>query len=196
MKKLSTWVSLVVLILRFVSPVQASSCPPPESRESPAQNLQHSDVVFSGEVINIEPTTMAFNDPSLPIPGDKVTFNVLESWKGVDTPTVVLEVSGFSQGLFKPGQRYLVYAYYGLDFQSAPLTTDECKGNKLLGAAYDDLHVLGAGSMPLQPATEASGEELATGKATRNVPLLLAVGSLLFITMSIVFFLRQRRQRM
>ncbi len=194
MKAFSIGALLVVFILYGVSSVHALSCAEPAT---PEQNLQDADAVFSGEVITIEelPISEAEYDYGGWMTGEKVTFKVRESWKGVDTPTVTLAYSPFAPDSFQfeQGQHYLVYAYYAVgdtrvdpkEVPSASLTTNECWANKRLADAQDDLRVLGAGSVPLQPAT----------RDTSNVLMLLAVGSLLVISMSGVFVLRQRRAR-
>ena len=118
------------------------------------QNMERSDVIFSGEVITIDPTRV-FDRGFGWIGSDGVTFNVIEAWKGADTATVTLASPSHSEGYqFQQGQQYLVYAYY----DGATLITDGCTGTKPLADAQGDLQILCPGSVPSQPAADEHSE--------------------------------------
>lgn len=127
-------------------------------RLSQEEQLQRSDAVFSGEVLD------ARENPSPAPPGlhlGPVTFDVEESWKGVSEEQVV--VLGYGGGGdcgidFREGGRYLVYATYGGQGEDAALTTGICEGTKPLEAAGDDLEALGPEGLEL-PETEEVPDE-------------------------------------
>lgn len=134
---------------------RACSCAGPST---PEEQLQTSDAVFSGEVLD------ARENPASAPPGlhlGPVTFDVGEVWKGVSEEQVV--VLGYGGGGdcgidFQEGERYLVYAAYGGQGEDATLTTGICQGTKLLMAAGDDLEALGPAVLEL-PETEEGPDE-------------------------------------
>lgn len=174
---------LVVILLVFVavtSQAVHASCAPPEP---PAQNLHHSDAVFRGTVTRIGATTFLHDFFSWGYP---VTFEVRESWKGVNSTTVTIKgQTHFSLAVpFQLGQEYLVYAYYEGNNHEGALTTNGCKGTKPVADAQADLHVLGAGPIALQPNLDANG--------TISRPSLVAAG-LALVALGVFFVVRYKR---
>lgn len=133
----------------------ACSCAGPST---PEEQLQESDVVFSGEVLD------ARDNPSPTAPGlhlGPVSFDVEESWKGASEEQVVVLGYGESSSCgidFQKGERYLVYATYGGQGEDTALTTGICQGTKLLTAAEGDLEALGPAELEL-PETEEGSDE-------------------------------------
>jgi hypothetical protein len=92
----------------------------------------------------------------------QVTFAVAQSWKGGDRSTIVVNTpaSSASCGVeFVQGQEYLVYALEN----EGTLQTNLCSRTAQLGAAGEDLAVLGAGSAPVP---SAGGAETPTNLPT------------------------------
>jgi hypothetical protein len=80
-----------------------------------------------------------------------VTFAVARNWKGSDQSTIVVNTpaSSASCGVdFVQGLEYLVYA----SENEGILQTNLCSRTTQLGAASEDLAVLGAGSAPVPSA--------------------------------------------
>jgi hypothetical protein len=168
------------MLMLWSSRSASASCVPPEP---PLQNLQHSDAVFSGQVVSIGSSNI-LNE--LFGWGYPVTFNVLESWKGVTQTTVVLEGQSrtSTEFPFQQGQRYLVYAYHEGNNGAGSLTTNGCKGTKLLHDAHDDVLELGPPAITLQPAVDGTPRWL--------LPFVMSITMLL--TLGIVVVVRRRRR--
>ncbi len=131
-------------------------------RLSLEEQVQRSDAIFSGEVLDTR------DNPSPTAPGvhlGPVTFDVEESWKGVSEEQGVILGSSFSAmeegdcGIdFREGERYLIYSTYGGQGEDRALTTGICEGTKPLKAADDDLEALGPAELEL-PETEEEPDE-------------------------------------
>lgn len=131
----------------------ACFCIPPGS---PAEELARSTAVFSGQVINIAPS-------SDPVWGDvesvRVTFRVSNVWKGPSRSTlaVLTARSGINCGYeFSAGQEYLVYAHGTED----RLEVWACSRTQPLSAVSEDLAALGAGNIPLVEVSNEVGIEV------------------------------------
>lgn len=180
MRQLIAVVGVAGLLL--ISKTAAASCAPPEP---PQQNLQRSDAVFSGEVVSIGDNFIY----SLFGSDYSVTFNVIEAWKGATTTTITVNnrndsvfLSGSSLKFpFKQGERYLVYAYH--DSEIGNLTTNGCKGTKLLNDATADLRELGPPIIMLPPAP-----------AQRSAPWAVSAALSLLVFSLIVLFTRYQRR--
>ncbi|WNQ11968.1 hypothetical protein MJA45_02600 [Paenibacillus aurantius] len=134
------------------NPVHACSC----AKSDATSRLQTMDAVFTGRVVE-KGGTSKFEHGLL----RKYTFEVDQAWKGVSEKYRTVysyDGGGASCGYsFVPGERYLVYSYYGNDSR---LQTNLCSGNGLVTAAAGDLAMLGAGTPIVDngtPEPEARG---------------------------------------
>jgi hypothetical protein len=135
----SAWVAGLML-LTHVSGF-ACKCFPPESTQ---KALEQSDAVFSGTVTEIAPFLV--EDSFLM---NRVTFRVIETWKGTNTATKIV-LAGMGGGdcgyPFVLGSDYLVFANGSNTF-----ATSICTLNSLLSAAAGALQDLGEGQKPDRP---------------------------------------------
>lgn len=115
MRSVSLFLALVVMIGGVVSVprvAQACSCAVmggESERERTREAAKRATAVFSGEVVNIEPSGSAFSSAA-PV---RVVLDVSRVWKGPAYETLTVETarSGASCGYdFDEGRRYLVYA--------------------------------------------------------------------------------------
>lgn len=136
----------LLLVTLDVGPAYACSC-----MDVPLKNdIQDSDVVFSGEVRSIDEEATV-GGGMMAAPG-RISFAVEDSWKGVTTETV--DVYGQGDGancynLFEEDEAYLVYASRAKE-ADAPLKNIGCGETKPLATAEADLRLLGtpAGRLP------------------------------------------------
>ena len=136
-------ISLIFLgfFIAGISPAYALSC----RSITPTEALERSTAVFTGRVIDVEtPIFDAFN--TFP---DKVTFEVLEIWKGVSDKILVVRAGnelGYGlKGSFHEGDEVLVYASGGMD----RLRTYLCSRTRFLANSQEDLAELGEGLVPM-----------------------------------------------
>ena len=106
----------VASLLTLLSSAQAlaCSCALPAS---PVAHIENAEIIFHGKVIN------AFTDRR-GLEG-RTTFEVLETWKGVESETITLEhyIPGPSCGVwFDLGSEHLIFAYTHDD----KITTNSC----------------------------------------------------------------------
>ncbi len=150
--------NLLLAVTFGAQPAHACVC----VSRTPEEQLQSSDAVFSGVVLDVyidyEEVESDFirgpdNQPaSLLQPYGLVTFDVEESWKGVSEEPVVVRDSELSTSCdigFQEGERYLVYASYGEQGPAGPLSTHACDGTKPLSNAGADLEALGPAELVL-----------------------------------------------
>lgn len=133
----------IVISLLFINTaiVNACSCVQPAP---PKESLEHSTAVFAGKVVDIDVPSGLVISSADPV---KVTFEVLEIWKGHDYKTLVLTTArdGASCGYsFKQNEEYIVYAYG----EENKLSAGICSRTKLLTNAQEDLRELGEGNLP------------------------------------------------
>jgi hypothetical protein len=185
----------LVFALLFLAPdVWACSCVQPMT---PQVEFAETDTVFSGEVTDIvDKQTYAggilftirswlglhpeFDEKYY---GNRVTFRVMRSWKGV-TSTVVTLSTAYGGGdcgyAFTPGAEYVVYASGETD----SLSTSICSRTSLLSRATEDMTYLAR--LPELPLTAVSA--LSSGRSLALVAVLVMVVILLEIR-------RMRRRR-
>ena len=122
-------------VLAPLARVQACSCVRPPG---PLPSLEASDAVFSGRVVAVEIVSTGNR-----LDMKKVTFEVLDCWKGPVTDRVVVYTALYDAACgfwFTEGAEYLVYA------RSTPgkgLETGLCSRTQALGTAGADLEALG-----------------------------------------------------
>ncbi|MGM0836232.1 MAG: hypothetical protein ACQEV7_08750 [Bacillota bacterium] len=141
--------------LPFSSSSYACSCFPPGT---PFAELEKSDAVFSGKVINVKT-----DDSTL-----KAKISVKESWKGMDSKEVTVHTAIDSAGCgvnFETGKEYIIYS----SLEDGKYITYLCSRTAELAYAQDDLTELGEGTVPSK-----SGDAAANSPSTQN----LVVGSL------------------
>lgn len=151
-------ITLIFMTLLTVRPsvTYACSCVMPAE---PLEALENSAAVFTGKVVDIKEskgTIISSADPA------EVTFEVVSSWKGVETNKVKLttELSSASCGFtFTEGESYIVYTGDGGEPEG--LKTGLCTRTKLLSSAGEDLKELGpttfTGRPSESPGTVADG---------------------------------------
>lgn len=181
MKRSQVWLSVLVFVVISTSQTTYGSC---GSLVLPWDNLHETDAVFRGQVTHVGTATVlheVFNW------GHPVTFQVLESWKGVTTTTSTIKAQANPTIAvrFEQGQQYLVYADYEQPLGRGPLTTNGCKGTKPIAEARADLHALGASVIVLQPAP-------ATGSP--YIIRVLLIGGALSVLFGAVTVARFRRR--
>lgn len=129
----------VFLILLFanINSIMACECIKPEN---PAKALENSKAVFSGKVTDIDRNYLPL------YLGNKIEFQVYNSWKGVSDKSVTIyaEESSAACGYkFEENKEYLVYAYE----DEGKLKTGLCTRTNLLENAQQDLKELGFGNV-------------------------------------------------
>jgi hypothetical protein len=128
-----------LMALAFVlslATVSACSCMAPGT---PLEELNRSDAVFAGKVIDIDKGFMDYTY--------KVTFEVQDSWKGIEAQEITLQTgqdSAMCGYPFEVNKTYLVYA----DQLEGELTAGLCSRTALLSnedfTSNEDLEELGA----------------------------------------------------
>lgn len=141
------WLLLATsLLVLNANPASACSC----IRSTPQQNFARASTVFSGRVIDIQPSLFneqrSINERRA---NPKIRFEVSRVWKGKLERQSFVMTSGSSASCgyaFQKGKEYLVYA----SEQDSTLQTGLCSGTKLLSEAQSDLAALGQGKTPNQ----------------------------------------------
>lgn len=121
----------------------ACSCAQPPSVE---EELERSKAVFSGKVLEVK-EQKGFTGYIK----KRVLIEVAETWKGVSESQVIITTGsgGGDCGYeFQVGQEYLVYATESTMYGEAELVTIICDRTTEMGAAQEDLAVLGEGKEP------------------------------------------------
>ena len=148
MKNLRVFLSLTFVIFLIsvsvnhsLNDVYACSCIVPDS---PKNELQKYDTVFSGKVVNIDeqhPTTPMHSsmDPII------VTFDVDRIWKGlVDEHTITISTPQSSASCGYDFENNLEYIVYAINHENQ-LEVSLCSRTNLLSEATEDLEELGIG---------------------------------------------------
>lgn len=167
-------VTLALVLLFNITTAYACSCAPPGT---PQESLQDSTAVFSGQVIRIDTPAAVGGIISTADPL-KVTFQVIEIWKGpLGNPLIVQTArDSVSCGYnFLIGQEYLVYAYGS----ESDLQTNICTRTTPLTNAAGDLQAIGSGSVP--PPFE-------NGSSPSSINWLLVI-SILFLVLALAAFM-------
>jgi hypothetical protein len=138
-----------------VSSVLACSCMP---TPPPKEALGKADAVFSGTVTEISPLSReeTINGKKYRLPIKRVTFRIIETWKGTNATTQVVYTgkgSGDCGYRFLPGSNYLVYANeitlsLPKESEFKALGTGICSRTCPESEASEDLKVLGKGQKP------------------------------------------------
>lgn len=139
-------------------PVYACSCIIPGT---PAEEMEKSDAVFSGEVIKIDDSSSY---------GYDVTLQVLETWKGTEGSLIKVHtgIGGGDCGFgFKEGEEYLVYA----SLTDGELQVYSCSLTGILDES--DTDGLGAGTAVAE---------------SERAPEWMYAGATLAVILSAVFF--------
>jgi hypothetical protein len=139
--------------LIFIFPQALACCPP--SKNSPKEELEQASFVFSGKVVNVDPSywfriNREFPFIHITVWETYMVFAVKEVWKGEVTSEIRIksELSSVSFN-FEVGKEYLVYAG-GNDLGS--ISTNTCTRTARLIGASKDLAVLGKGVRPKLPS--------------------------------------------
>jgi hypothetical protein len=131
------FVSVFAAVLHFSSEsVFACSCPTVGPYGYVEGKLKSSSAAFSGEVLSI------VSDGNR----RKVTFKVLEFWKGRLTSEFTVSTDLLSSSCrfdFEVGKKYLVFSSLGNGEQY----TGACSGNRELQKAREELEILGKGKL-------------------------------------------------
>lgn len=150
--------SLVLGSCLFPSGADACSCLSPGP---PCQAFFESDVVFVGTVRSITPAQPTQNaEPEhIPLQRRVVRFAIERAVRGIEGRVLEVDVRTGSGGgdcgfAFKPGERYVVYAYR---HAQGWLGTSTCSRTRLASAAADDLAYFAA-----VPATGAGARMFGT----------------------------------
>jgi hypothetical protein len=151
-------------IIARPTPLWACSCIMPSP---PPQAFTETEIIFTGQVTNISNTSQLpfvgqlvnawASLTQAPVPysfyENKVSFAVIDSWKGVTTTSATVSTSegeascGFT---FTNGQQYVVYAYHGED---GGMQTNICTRTTDISNASADLAYLNTQpTLPLSPA--------------------------------------------
>jgi uncharacterized GH25 family protein len=131
--------AVLVILTGVVKSADACSCFP---AGPPCQNYFAVDAVFVGTVQTIRPIEQP-RDSGPPIVSRSVAFTVERAYRAVQGATVEVEtgMGGGDCGYpFKPGGRYLVYAYRTKG--RAPLATGICTRTRAIAEAADDLQFI------------------------------------------------------
>lgn len=157
---------IAFMIIALIGVASACSCMQPPA---PLEELEAVDAVFSGKVIQIDPS---FNS-------NYVTFEVQKSWKGPQKIKLAVETAQNSAACgynFEMGKEYLVYAY-GLEQN---LTTGLCSRTAELSYAADDIAALGTPvviSENVERRTEATGQDY----VLFYLPIFMLIAFLVFV---------------
>jgi hypothetical protein len=145
-------------VFLFLPQVRSFACSCAE-RPSPARALEQSSAVFSGTVIEIAPFENELENIGFLM--KRVTFRVIETWKGTNTATKVV-LTGNGGGdcgyVFTLGAEYLVYASSVSTPEFNGFSTSVCTRNSLLSTADEDRQFLGEGEKPDRPLLKVARE--------------------------------------
>lgn len=138
-------------ILLATTPVMACSCQEPPDVQTA---LEQSARVFEGRVVSA----------STDGPTHRVTFEVVQRWKGGAEETLQFEIDTMCGYVFEAGSSYLVYSdHIGEPNESGTPRQESvslCSRTSRIQAATADLAVLGAGSTPVNPASGSGSTPL------------------------------------
>ena len=124
-------------LLAYPAPARACTCGTPGS---PQEGFGRSKAVFVGTVMRVDENSMKPRHYKFHV--KSVTFEVEESWRGVDTTHFTIQ-TGWGGGdcgyRFEEGKQYLVYAH---QFTDIPFFTGICSRTTALASATEDLNYL------------------------------------------------------
>lgn len=142
MKTLIFRTIFVIIPLLFLFNIAANACSC-FSGGPPCQSFGNTSAVFSGKVESITDVPREYS----PVAGrkftvidKKVTFSIIESFRGVSEKTIEVTTSSQSSACgypFEVGQEYVVYAYQNKE--TGKLGTGICTRTRLLAKAEEDL---------------------------------------------------------
>jgi hypothetical protein len=146
---------IFVMLVHFSIPAYACDCVIPSSVET---EFSQSDAVFSGKVISIKESHS---------PGGyakkEIIFEVYQTWKGLEESQVKITTGqgGGDCGYhFVPDGEYLIYGRYSDMYGKSQLSTGICDRTVDLGAANEDLKILGNGDIPVKQVDIVSDDSL------------------------------------
>ncbi|MGV2940533.1 LPXTG cell wall anchor domain-containing protein [Mesobacillus sp. LC4] len=183
MKKLLAFMVLsLFLIGSFPAVSNACSC---AELPTVAEELERSDAVFSGKVIEIKEEKVKGYMTK------KVLFQVTNTWKGMDESQAII-TTGLGGGdcgfRFIEGQEYLVYAKESDMYGAKSLTTIMCDRTDTLRVLQDDLELLGAGKVPTEKAELSRSNQNST-------PFYLGIaGALAVVALTAFFFMKRKKK--
>lgn len=163
---LLSFLAFAALLTANPQPVYACSCIIPGT---PAEEMEKSDAVFSGEVIKIEDS---YNY------GYDVTLQVLETWKGTEGSLIKVHtgMGGGDCGFgFKEGEEYLVYA----SLTDGELQVYSCSLTGILD----------------ESDTESLGEGTPVAESERPPEWMYAAATLAVILSAVFFALMSQKKR-
>ncbi|MBD8033327.1 hypothetical protein [Solibacillus merdavium] len=183
MRKAMILLTFIFIIGSFPSITSACSCAELSSVE---EELERSDAVFSGKVLDIKKkkSLKGYSYKS-------VLFEVTNTWKGVEQTQILITKGvgdadcGFN---FIEENEYLVYANESTMYGAKSLVSIICSRTNKLSSSQNDLVVLGEGEIP-------SEEVNLSGEQTRNQILIwTSLGLAIFIVILIILNRRKRRK--
>ncbi len=163
---------LLVVAMMYSFPADALSCAePPAAKEE----FDTSSYIFRGKVMDKKQTDQ----------GPKVTFRILEIWKGTAYPEIDIFVSDMWLVPDK-GKQYLIYAsnrnYAGK--KDDELWANICGRTAEWDSANGDIHQFG------KPGMRLSGTEDGIS------PLwIISAGSVLFLVICLIYMLTKKRKK-
>lgn len=185
MKRVMPFFALIFMVSIFAGtfPSVTSACSCAELQTA-ARELERSQAVFSGKVLDIEDKRNSKGYIT-----KSVLFEVTNTWKGVTQSQIIITTGqgggdcGFT---FTKGQEYLVYANESEMYGAKTLVTLICDRTNYLTALKNDLTVLGAGKPPV--------EKVDLNREQNGNPLYLWAAGLV-VTGIIVFLLIKLRKK-
>jgi hypothetical protein len=146
---------IFVMLIHYPIPAYACDCVIQSSVET---EFSQSDAVFSGKVISIKESSS---------PGGyakkEIIFEVYKTWKGLKESQVKI-ITGQGGGdcgyHFIPNGEYLVYGRNSDMYGNSQLSTGICDRTVDLGAANEDLKILGNGDIPVKQVDIVSDDSL------------------------------------
>lgn len=144
--------TLTAALLLVLAPARALACSCMAMDVEAA--FSRADAVFEGRVVEVE----RGSDPSAPV---RVTMEVVQHWKGVESERVVVETAADSAmcGVaFAPQTSWLVYA----SREGGALSAGLCSRTARIEEAAEDLAELGAGVVPVDIGEDDEVEEPAS----------------------------------
>lgn len=144
--------TVVATLLLSLAPARALACSCVAMDVEAA--FSRADAVFEGRVLEVE----RGSDPSAPV---RVTMEVVQHWKGVESERVVVQTAADSAmcGVaFQPETSWLVYATR----EGEALRAGLCSRTARIEEAAEDLAELGAGVVPVDVGEDDEVEEPAS----------------------------------
>ncbi|CAM4269761.1 hypothetical protein FHS16_002020 [Paenibacillus endophyticus] len=178
--------AIIIAVSVFTAPRSALACSCVEPG-SVQETMKRSDTVFEGTAISVKSITSdIFRSSGSRI---KASFQVNEVWKGHVAPHIEVLTAGSEESCgysFKEGERYLVYARA----TGSSLEASLCSGTLLHHEAEEHIALLGSGSLPPHPSSEAQ-QQNDTSPRSIVIASIAAV-----LAAAIVFALARSRKRL